>query len=66
MPASWALAPNDSIRLFWSTGFVGVTLGLAVRGDSLVGIATAFHDAHITGEPPDPFASVVAKRTACP
>ena len=66
MPASWALLPNDSIDMFWSTGFVGVTLRMSIRGDSLVGIATAFHDAHIIGEPPDPSASVVATRTVCP
>lgn len=65
MAASWALLPHDSIRLFWSTGFVGVTLRLSVRDDSLVGTATTFHDEHYRGEPPDPSASVVATRTAC-
>jgi len=65
MPASWALSPNDSINLFWSTGFVGVRLRLAVHGDSLLGVATAFHDAHAFGEPPDPSAAVVATRTVC-
>jgi hypothetical protein len=39
MAASWALLPNDSISMFWSTGFVGVSLRFGVRGDSLVGIA---------------------------
>ena len=66
MAASWALEPNDSLSLFWSTGFVGVSLRLAIRGDSLIGTATTFHDAHLVGEPPDPTASVVATRTACP
>ena len=35
MVASWALTPNDSLGLFWSTGFVGVRLRLAIHGDSL-------------------------------
>ena len=65
MVASWALLPNDSISMFWSTGFVGVSLRLGVRGDSLVGIATTFHDGHFLGEPPDPSASAVATRIAC-
>ena len=66
MVASWALLPSDSIRMFWSTGFVGVSLRLGVRGDSLVGTATAFHDEHYPGEPPDPTVSVVATRIDCP
>lgn len=64
--ASWTLLPNDSIRMFWSTGFAGVSLRLRVRGDSLVGVATTFHDTHYPGEPPEPSASVVLTRTACP
>ena len=65
MAASWAPLPHDSISLFWSTGFIGVRLRLAARGDSLVGTATAFHDAHFVGEPPDPSAPVVATRIPC-
>jgi hypothetical protein len=66
MAASWALLPNDSIGMFWSTGFIGVRLRLAVRGDSLVGFATAFRDAHSPLDPPDPTASVTATRAVCP
>lgn len=63
--AEWTLLPHDSIRLGWSTGFVGVSLRLGVRGDSLVGIAHTFHDAHYYGEPPDPSVEVIATRTDC-
>jgi hypothetical protein len=65
MAASWAPLPHDSISLFWSTGFIGVRLRLAARGDSLVGLATAFRDAHAPGDPPDPTAPVAAIRTPC-
>jgi len=65
MPASWAPLRGDSIGMFWSTGYIGVRLRLAVRGDSLVGMATAFRDAHSPLDPPDATASVVATRTKC-
>lgn len=64
--ASWALLPYDVIDMFWSTGFIGVRLRLSARADSLVGTAVTFHDAHRSGEPPDPQASVIATRTSCP
>src|SRR6476646_9761920 len=62
LAASWALTPNDSMSMVSSTGFVGVILRLAIHGDSLVGIATAFQDAHTPGELPAPSASVIATR----
>jgi len=65
MAASWAPLPHDSISLFWSTGYIGVTLRLAVRGDSLVGTAKAFRDAHYPLDPPPAKAAVVAARTKC-
>jgi hypothetical protein len=64
--ATWVLRGPDSIIVVWTTGFVGVTLQLAVRQDSLIGHATTFHDAHIIGEPPDPSAPIIAARRACP
>ncbi len=64
--ASWAVLSQDSIGIIWSDGFVGVRLRLAARGDSMVGLATTFHDAHIIGEPPDPSAPAVAVRAPCP
>ena len=65
MPASWAPLRGDSISLFWSTGYIGVRLRLAVRGDSLVGLATAFRDSHTPLDPPNATASVLATRTKC-
>jgi hypothetical protein len=65
MAASWAPVGNDSISVFWSTGYIGVRLRLAVRGDSLIGRATAFRDAHDLLDPPPASASVVATRTKC-
>jgi hypothetical protein len=56
---------KDSINMFWSTGFIGVRLRFVARGDSLVGTATAFRDAHASGDPPDPSASVIATRVNC-
>ena len=66
LPAMWSLRGTDSIIVVWSTGFVGVTLHLAVHQDSLIGRATTFHDAQIIGEPPDPSAPIIATRRACP
>jgi hypothetical protein len=65
MPAFWAPVGTDSASIIWSTGFVGVRLQVAVRGDSLVGIARTFQDAEILGEPPPPEARVVAVRVPC-
>src|SRR5262249_53556370 len=65
MAASWAVVPGDSIEMFSSAGYVGVTLRFAVRGESLVGVARTFHDAHYIGEPPDPSATAIALRTRC-
>jgi hypothetical protein len=65
LAASWAVVPGDSIEMFWSTGFVGVTLRFAVRGESLIGVARTFHDAHYIGETPDPSAPAIAIRTRC-
>ena len=65
MVASWIPMSKDSISMFWSTGFIGVRLRFVARGDSLVGVATAFRDAHAPGDPPDPSASVIATRINC-
>ena len=64
-PASWRPLGGDSLSVVWSTGFVGVTLRLVARGDTLVGRARTLHDAHAAGEPPDPEASVTAVRVRC-
>src|SRR4051812_9991352 len=64
MAASWKPIA-DSVRLYWSTGFVGVQLSLLAHGDPLGGLAKTFHDAHVVGEPPDPVASMIAVREPC-
>lgn len=66
LPAAWKPLGGDSVSIVWSTGFIGVGIRLAVEGDSLVGRALTFHDAHTLGEPADPVASVVARRVPCP
>ncbi len=63
--SSWSVGPGDSVRIAWSTGLIGVELRLIADGDSLTGIATTFHDAHVGGEPPDPSATVAAVRSIC-
>jgi hypothetical protein len=60
---SWMRTAPDSVRLVWTTGFSGVMLDLAVRGDSLFGVATARYD--VVG-PPVPRASVTGWRVECP
>lgn len=60
-PAGWSVA-GDTVRLWWSTGFTGVSLRLGAHGDTLTGRAVTFHDAHRIGEPPDPEAPVRAVR----
>jgi hypothetical protein len=63
---AWRPIAPDSVRIVWSTGFVGVALHLRVIRDSLIGLATTFHDYHPAGELPDPTARVVAVRSRCP
>ena len=64
-PAKWSPVGRDSVAIAWSTGFVGVALRLAVRGESLIGRARVFDDVQMAGEPPDPEASVTAIRVRC-
>ena len=60
---AWTRTAPDSVQLLWTTGFSGVMLNLAVRGDSLFGLATARYD--VVG-PPVPRAQVTGWRVACP
>jgi hypothetical protein len=60
---AWMLSSPDSVRVNWTTGFAGVQLDLAVRGDSLFGLATARYD--VAGLP-IPWAKVVGGRIECP
>ena len=59
---AWVPRGADSVQVNWTTGFVGVQLDLAVRGDSLFGIATARYD--VAGLLPR--ASVLGWRVECP
>ena len=59
----WMLSSPDSVRVNWTTGFAGVQLDLNVRGDSLLGLATARYD--VAGLP-IPRATVVGWRIQCP
>ena len=64
-PAAWSYRGTDSLLVFWSTGFTGVRLQLAMAGDTLRGYAITFDDVDGPGTPPDSRASVVAVRSAC-
>lgn len=66
MEASWHLIGRDSIQVAWSTGFSGVILRLRIQPDELVGRARTFVDLiPPPGAPPEPDASVVARRVSC-
>jgi hypothetical protein len=62
---AWQPLPNDSVRVVWSTGFVGVALRLGARGDTLTGHVTTFHDDISTDDPPNPSAEIIAIRVRC-
>jgi hypothetical protein len=62
---AWRPLSDNTVRVAWSTGFVGVSLFMQVRGDTLVGTATPFWDNHMVGEPPPPTANVTAVRVPC-
>jgi len=44
VPARWRPVGRDSVRLWWSSGFVGVSMQLVRAGRNLVGTAEAFSD----------------------
>ncbi|MFO7894488.1 MAG: hypothetical protein R6U63_12200 [Longimicrobiales bacterium] len=60
--AYWAPLGPDSLRLVWSNGFVGVALEVAVRGDTLQGVARGSSD---VSAPPLPTAPARAVRVSC-
>jgi hypothetical protein len=59
----WKRFSNDSVEVFWSTGFAGVRLVFTRLGDTLSGTATSFWD--VIG-PQEPIATATAIRIACP
>jgi len=64
-PPGWTLRGPDSVEVFWSTGYTGVTLRLVARAGVLTGRAQAFSD--IVG--PDiieAIGSARAARISCP
>ncbi|MFW6080045.1 MAG: hypothetical protein ACODAE_10515 [Gemmatimonadota bacterium] len=64
--AYWHATPTDSLRLVWTTGYVGVTATLALRGDRVDGRAVAFTDAIVPGqEDRRPTAPVTGRRVEC-
>jgi hypothetical protein len=73
VPARWWLVGPDSVRLRWSSGFYGVTMGLARTGPDLMGTAEAFSDViPVEGLPdgsrrrlPWPAAAVELRRIDC-
>ena len=58
---SWTRLASDSLQLLWSSGYEGVFVTLAVRGDSITGSARAFTDYGSRA-----LAPVTGWRTACP
>ena len=62
MSPRWRFRAPDTVRVFWSSGFAGVGLTLVVHGDTLRGVAKAFHD--VIG-PVQPSADVIAVRIPC-
>jgi len=63
MLPGWHFRSPDSLGVFWSSGFAGVTLDLVVRSDSLVGTAQAFTDVMGLVQPSAP---VFGVRIPCP
>jgi hypothetical protein len=62
-PGMWYPVGPDSLRIQWNTGFTMGGYRLAVRGDSVEGIATTWVD--YRQGPPDPTAPVRGRRVAC-
>lgn len=58
----WRTASSDSVHLVWSNGFIGVALEMAVRGDTLKGVARGSSD---VSTPPLPTAPARAVRVSC-
>jgi len=73
IPARWRLVGTDSVRLSWSSGFVGVTIDLGWAAGDLTGHAEAFSDVIPVEVLPDgshrripwPAAPVRLRRIAC-
>lgn len=62
-PGMWYPVGRDSLRVEWTTGLAMGGYRLAVRGDSVEGIATTWVD--FRRGPPDPSAPVRGRRVDC-
>jgi len=60
IPPSWTRLASDSLELLWSSGYDGVFVTLAERGDSVSGRARAFTDYGSEAS-----ARVTGRRSAC-
>jgi hypothetical protein len=63
-PPGWELVPGDSLHVFWSDGFAGIELRLAIAQDSLRGIAQEASDASDPSWKPG-HASALATHVPC-
>jgi hypothetical protein len=61
---SWSFGSGDTLRVWWSTGYVGGGYTLKVQGDSVFGRATTRTDVRRSGIP-DPTAPAHGARAAC-
>lgn len=62
--SNWRPLGRDSLALDWSDGHGGLRVRVAVRGDSLVGIASHFGD--VLGGPPPRWFPIHGVRVTCP
>jgi hypothetical protein len=65
MFAVWRPVGSDSVTVSWSTGFHGIGLEFAVRGDTLAGRQARFSDARPRGQPEPRGTPVLATRVSC-
>ncbi|MDP9352789.1 MAG: hypothetical protein M3P51_14800 [Chloroflexota bacterium] len=61
--SAWEPVGRDSVSLIWGQGMGGISMQLAVRGDTLQGRAYAVTD--VRGPEPDPEAPAAALRVSC-
>jgi hypothetical protein len=61
---SWSIGAGDTLRVWWSTGYVGGGYSLAVHGDSVFGHATTRTDVRRSGTA-DPTAPARGARVPC-
>jgi hypothetical protein len=65
MFATWRVIGRDSVDVGWSNGFVGLSLSLAARGDTLAGRVERTSDVHLRGQQVPLGQPIVVERLAC-